>query len=230
MRIARNLRKCIQGLWFQLKGIGVFVLVPVLVLYGLIPLINYLAYQFQIHVPGAGDGMLYDNILRMTQYFIPLLSVWWSLFVLEHYVEAPSHELLYLDHRLKLGELLFLYVAFLILMIPLFVVYTRIFPTFWWLFLKLAVLNLFYLASAYCIAYMFGKLLPAILLVLFYTIYVITESSVAVLTEEYLMPLSEKIGIDFLKWMTGYILLAVLLLVIGGIANYFYPERGGSSD
>lgn len=228
MCVAGYLRKCIRGLWFQLKGISVFALVPILGLYGLLPFMNYLAYRFQ-SVPSVGENMLYDNILRMSQYFVPLLSVWWILFVLEHYVEEPSHELLYLDYRLKLGELLLLYAGFLMLMVPLFVVYTRIFPTFWWLFLKLAVLNLFYLASAYCTAYISGKLLPAILLVLFYTLYVIAESSTG-FTEHHLLPLEEMIGPKFLEGMAAYILLDLVLLMIGGIANYFYPERGGGPD
>lgn len=218
MRIKKYLDKCIRGLYYQLKGIGMFALVPVFVLYILLPVMNIFAYHFQ----GSGNiEQLYDNILRMGQYFIPLMSVWWLLFVLEHYIEEPMHELLYLDYRVKLGEFLLLYFSFLVLMIPPFLIYTRIFPVLWWLFLKLAIMNLFYFASAYGTSYFLGKIIPGVILVIFYTIYVIAAGR----QEGALFMLSLLTGQELWQAMWGYLLAALLLLLLGGISNYYFIEK-----
>lgn len=224
MYLKRNLMYSIRSLGFQLKGIGVFIWVPLLVMYVIFPSIHIIAYQMPIIENTTAESQLYDSILRMTQYFIPLLSVWWPIFVLEHNIEEPMHELLYLKSRIKLGNLMLLYIGFLICMVPLFLVYTRFFPSFWWLFLKLAILNFFYLASVYAVAYLFEKIIFAAGLVFFYTIFVITQS----MTKTILLDLILMKGRELFEGMWGFIVVALVLLCIGGIANYYFPEKNNS--
>ena len=216
MCVKRYLEKSIWNLYFRLKGMGVFAFMPVLGLYGLLPVLNILAYYFK-----RDPEMLYTNIVKMSQYLIPLLSVWVILFVLEHCIEEPMHELLYMNNRVKLWELLLLYAGFGILMVPLFIVYTRIFPELWWLYGKVLVLNLFYLSSTYAVSYLFGKMIPGAILVLFYTVYAMTERA----TGMNLFLLSVYTGREFVQWMLGYLIVSALLIVVGEILNYRYPER-----
>ena len=219
MCIKEYLEKNIMNLYFRLKGIGITAFIPILGLYIFIPMINLCVYAFHKEMK-----YVLANILEVTQYFIPLLSVWWILFVLAHYVEAPMHELLYLKQRIKLGEVLELYGVFLVLMLPLFIVYTILFPELWWLYLKLVILNLVYLATAYCLAFLFGKRIPAVIAVVFCTAYIIMEYQTG-LAGVVLMPLQLLKGMEFMERMCGYLILIVVLMVVGSIANYFYPER-----
>lgn len=219
MCVKRYLEKSIWNLYFRLKGMGIMSFIPVFGLYGLIPVLNVLAYYFK-----NDKNMLYDNIVRMSQYLIPLFSVWIILFILEHCIEEPMHELLYMNNRIKLWELLLLYIGFCVLMLPLFVVYTRLFPELWWLYLKILVLNLFYLSSAYAVSYLFGKMIPAAVLVLYYTVYAVMESTTG-LTGTNLFPLEVYTELEFMQWMRGYLILTMILLAVGVGFNYYYPER-----
>lgn len=219
MHIKRYLKKNLFCTYFQLKGIGPFFLAPLIGLYILTPCSNYITWQFY-----REPGPLYTNILKECQFFFPLLSVWYLFFVLEHYVEEPGHELLYVGGRNKLPGMFLLYGVFLLLMLPLFFVYTRIFPELWWLYLKIAVVNLFYFAMVYLAAFLSGKITVSVLLALSYTIYVIAEESIGRTGVSYYRNQVAS-GWDLLWEMKGMLLLTVLFFIAGSICNYLYPER-----
>lgn len=62
-------RQLLNG-YYRIKGMGVFIWIPVFVLYVLIPVTNYGVYQ---HFRDM--DMLYSNIITVCQYFVPLCSV-----------------------------------------------------------------------------------------------------------------------------------------------------------
>lgn len=210
--------KNMRNIYFQLKGIGLFVFIPIIGLYLLIPTVNYIVFWFY-----HDWDLLYDSILKECQYFIPLLSVWWSFFLLEHYVEEPGHELLYIDRRNKWFTLFLLYIGYLILMLPLFFVYTGLFPELWWLFLKLGIINLLYLAIAYATAFLTGKIVISVLGLLLYSIYVIAEES-NFLGISYYNSLILTNG-EFLHEMQGFVIATIIFFIAGVIGNHMFPER-----
>lgn len=208
-----------RNMYFQLKGIGIFVLVPPIGLYLLVPLSNWITYRFYQDL-----NMLYTNILKECQFYLPLLSVWYILFLLEHLVEEPGHELLYVKGWNKLPQLLFPYGGFLLLMLPLFAVYTRLFPELWWLYLKLAVIQFLYLAVAYVLAFFSGKIVFCVMAVLCYTIYVIMGDTMGIGVFSYLR-LQQAEGLALLSELKGFLIAAGLLLGAGIACNYYFPER-----
>ena len=64
-------------------------------------------------------------------------------------------------------------------------------------------------------------MIPGAILVLFYTVYAMTERA----TGMNLFLLSVYTGREFVQWMLGYLIVSALLIVVGGILNYRYPER-----
>lgn len=219
MRVKEYWIKLLRNMYFQLKGIGIFVLVPPVGLYLLVPLSNWITYEFYKDM-----DMLYMNILKECQFFLPLLSVWYILFMLEHYAEEPGHELLYVGGWNKLCQLLLPYVGFLLLMLPLFIVYTLLFPELWWLYLKLAIIQFLYLAAVYLLAFIAGKIVFCVMAVLCYTIYVIMGDTMGIGAISYLR-LQLAMGWDLWGELKGFLLAGVLLLGAGLLCNYYFPER-----
>lgn len=219
MRIKEYCLILFRNMYFQLKGIGIFVLIPPAGLYILVPLSNWVTYQIYQDM-----DMLYTNILKECQFYLPLLSAWYLLFLLEHLVEEPGHELLYVGGWNKLPQLLLPYLGFLILMLPLFVVYTRLFPEFWWLYLKLALIQFLYLAAVYALAFCSGKIVFCVMAVLCYTIYVIMGDAMGIGILSYLR-LQLSTGLELLSELTGFLIAALVLLGTGLACNYYFPER-----
>lgn len=219
MRVKEYWIRLVRNMYFQLKGIGICVLVPPVGLYLLTPLSNWITYQVYQDM-----NLLYVNILKECQFYLPLLSVWYGLFILEHLVEEPGHELFYVGGWNKFFQLFLPYAGFLILMLPLFVVYTRLFPDLWWLYLKLAVIQFLYLTAVYLLAFISGKIVFCVMTVLCYTIYIIMGDTMGIGVLSYLR-LQQAAGVALLSELKGFLIAAVVLLGAGLLCNYYFPER-----
>lgn len=206
-------------MYFQLKGIGIFALIPLIGIYVLLPLSNWVVYLFYQDM-----DMLYTNIVKECQLFLPMLSVWYLLFILEHLVEEPGHELLYVGGWNKLYQLLFPYAAFLLLMLPLFFAYTYLFSKLWWLYIKLAVIQFLYLSVVYVLAFLSGKIIFCIMVVLCYGIYVIMSDSIGTEFLSYLR-LELATGLELFSELKVELVISVLLLGVGVLCNYYFPKR-----
>lgn len=219
MHIKRNIARNLKNIYWQLKGIGIFNLAPVLGLYVLIPLANLAAYGMRHDM-----DYLYVNIVKQCQIFCPILSVWYVIFVLEHCIEEPGNELLYIRHRNKLPELLLCYLAFQILLLPLFAVYTGMFPDLWWLYLKLCVIQLLYLGLAYFTAFLCRKITISVLAVLCYSISTVMAATVEVQGISYYKVIVNQ-GTDLVRELIPFALAAGVMLIGGCICNYYFPMR-----
>lgn len=219
MRIKRHIIKNLRNTYFQLKGAGLFVFVPIIIMYVFVPLTNYMCWQFY-----KDTDLLYLSVLRELQFCFPISSVWNTFFLLEHYVEESGHDLLYIGKRNKFGGLLLVYVIFMIIMVPLFVVYTRIFPDLWWLYLKLGIVSMFFLSMIYLAAFVSGKIVLSVISALSYTIYVIAEISVGMMDISY-YAVQVSHGWNLLHEMQGMIIVTILLLAAGCFFNHIFPER-----
>lgn len=219
MYIKKYIVKNIRNIYWQLKGIGVFKLVPVLGLYVLLPLTNLLSYRIN-----ADMDYLYTNIVKECQIICPILSVWCIIFLLEHCIEEPGYELLYIGQRNKLFELLLCYFAFVILMLPLFFVYTRMFSDLWWLYLKLCIIQLLYLALAYFMAFLCRKITVSVLLVICYSISAVMTATVDVQGISYYCVIVAQ-GKEMLQELIPFAAATVVLLIGGCVCNYYFPQR-----
>lgn len=215
MYIKKYMIKPFCTLYFQLKGIHLFAAIPILGLYLILPISHYIAYHFYQNM-----DMLYMNIINECQYLCPILSVWWIFFVLEHYVEEDGHELLYIGRRNKVVSLILLYILFLLLMIPLFVVYTSFFSDLWWLYAKLIIIQWLYMTILYCGSFLIGKINIPVIITLLYTICAIMGAGGI----SYYQPIVSS-GIEFVQEMRGFLLAGILLMATGCICNHFFPEH-----
>lgn len=219
MYIKRYLEKQLRNTYWQLKGIGFFNLIPLIGLYILIPISNVITYQFY-----QEPEYLYVNIVKECQFFCPLLSIWWIFFLLEHFIEEPGNELLFVDGRNKLVNVLIPYIGFMILMIPLFVVYTALFSELWWLYWKLAIVNLLYVAIAYFAAFLSKKIVISLIFALCYTIDAILEETMGISGISYYNA-QVMTGWEMVKEMKVFLIMTMLFLLAGMVCNYCFPYR-----
>lgn len=212
----KSIRKHIVSGYYQMKGIGYFVLIPMTVLYLLIPLSNYAVYHFW------GDlDMLYSNIIMVCQYMCPIFSVWYVFFILYHYVEVPGNEIFYVEGKNKISELIFPYTLYLILMLPLFVIYTRLFSDLWWLYFKLCIVNLLYVAITYSITFLTKKILLSVIVILLYTMLVIAENTFGWEMISYYNAFLYT-GLALCKELLPLFIASLLLFAVGSIGNHYY--------
>lgn len=219
MRIKRDIVRNLKNIYWQLKGIWIFNLVPVLGLYVGIPLANLMAYSINHDM-----DYLYVNIVKQCQIFCPILSAWYVIFVLEHCIEEAGSELLYIRHRNKLPELLLCYLLFQILLLPLFVIYTGMFPDLWWLYLKLSVIQLLYLGLAYATAFLWRKITISTLIIVCYSISTVMAATVEVQGISYYRVIVNQ-GIDMVRELAPFALAAGVMLIGGCVCNYYFPQR-----
>jgi hypothetical protein len=205
------------NLYFQLKGMGGAVWIPILVIYVFIPFSNFIVYVYR------DSEALIDNISKTVHIGVPFFSIWWILFVLEQMIEEPLSELQYLSQRNKLPELIILYDVYQVMLLPLFIVYTRISQDFWWLYLKMAILSIFYFSIVYCLSYVARSIIPSVLTVFLYTIYVMLENVMG-LAEVKILSFQIYVGWELVWKLLGYMILSVVLFGIGTICNHKYPE------
>lgn len=210
----------IKSVYYQMKGISYFVWIPPIVLYILLPAVHYMVY-----LKSNDMSEVYSNILKNAQYFIPLLSVWLILFVLYHFVEQSGCELLYVTETIKMHYIILVSLLFDILMLPLFVGYTYFFPEYWWLYIKLCVINLMYASFAYVLTYVLQRIIPTILWLLFYSsIGLWGDSNGIGIISYYTFDLM--VGRMLFDELIPFMFTTIIAFFWGGIANYRFSQKG----
>lgn len=213
------MKRLIMKSYYQLKGIGCLVWVPVVILYIMLPGTSYAVYSLFKDM-----DMLYSSILENSQYICPMFSVWYVLFVLYHFVEQPGCEILYAGGRCKLPELVFPYILYNLYMLPLFAIYGYLFPEFWWLYVKLCGVNLLYVGVVYAGAYIFRSIVPGVIIVLLYSVLVFMEGTGAVGNITYF---SDEIhtGLALLFEMIPIFIMIGVMLMAGIFANQLFVRK-----
>lgn len=199
--------------YYQIKGIGIFCWVPVLILYIFIP-----CWSCSVYAGFQDIEEVYTFFVETSQYMCPVFSVWLPFFVLYHLIEQPGCEVLYVDKIYKCSELLVPYILYTILMLPLFGVYSWMFPNLWWLYLKLCVVNLLYLGIVYAFSYLFGQIIPGIIVVLLYSVLAFMEGSKNTGVFSYFSSVVNTGG-KLIKELLPILVVSAILFLIGIMAN-----------
>ena len=211
MVFMEQIRSGMLNMYYRIKGMGVFALIPLLILYLIIPAINYSAFWYFRDM-----DMLYFNIVTTSQYLIPIVSVWYVLFILYHFVEQTGNEILYVFSMDKLTDLFFPYLFFSILMLPLFLVYTKLFPELWFFYGALLAVNFAYLAFSYFTAFLNNSISISVIGILCYTIFEIMIKRN--LDDVYIyQEAAHHIGNYMRSCIVPYIAVAVVMLLLGRI-------------
>lgn len=214
MRVKKHMKLYTIRVYYHLKSIGLLFFVPLIFIDILIPLLNVLEYSKY----GVGEE-LYINILQYSQWFMPLFSVWWIIFVLREYLESDGNELLYVhSNRCKLNDVLCIFFVYILNIAIIFTIYTALFPNMKYEFIKILSISILYLGIVYSFAYFTKSITITLMAILLYTLASIIFSANILVFPLYftLKRITPSLYFDsyFPLAITG-----ILLLVIGVVLN-----------
>lgn len=141
MLLKKYLRLSFVGIKAQHKT----ALIPLIVVYLLVPALNLAVWKRY-----GIEYTLYINIIQFTQMLFPFFSVWWSFFTLREYTEGAGSELLYVcDKNGQSIMAVITWMIYIVMLIPLYIVYTACFTTMIFEFVRIVCESLLMLGILY---------------------------------------------------------------------------------
>ena len=215
MHIKEDITLYLKRTVLHFKSIGILFYIPLLIVNVLIPVIAYLRYQ-----KSGISELLYTDILQYTQWLVPFFSIWWILFVLREYIEADGNELLYVhSDRCKLKDILYIFVIYILDVGLTFTIYTLLFTSMKYEYLKIITVCIFYLGATYFFTYLTNSITITLLISLFYTLVNLVFGTIGNTCFPMYLSL-KKISLE--RFLSLYLPLAVsgvFLIFIGTLLN-----------
>lgn len=199
MYVKRKLTIWLEKIYLQWKGLGKIKFLPFIA--------NYIILPIFVLVCARISG-IYSKGIYFAQYgsfFIPFMSVWWIIMVLQEYVEGTGSEVVRMHDRIKLPEVIIYFLFYLISMLPLFTIANKYWDTNMDEIILLVTQCIFYLGIAYFMIFTFRSILAAIIPTLTYTLF-----SMSIIGD-----IIEKLHINDFRNSLGYVVVGVILLVLG---------------
>ncbi len=199
---------------FFLKSMGSLRFVPPVIfdiLLLVLPLKTYFNY-------GSGEK-LEQHLLLLTQFFMPLFSVWWVVFTLREYLESDGNELFFTGgKKVILKELLMVFLLAMGNILLLFVIYFFLQPNFSIECARIISVCVFYFGLTYGIAFFVKSVSVILLSLLLYTLLNFTIPIQELVFPFYMSRQLLTIE-DFIIVCLPLLLIGILLSVIGFCAN-----------
>ena len=112
MSIEGKLDYWLSGLWIQWKGMGRLKYLPFIVNYIIIPVSLYIYWKM--------DAKYFtDHINEQIFFFIPIMSIWWEILLLQQYVEGEGRELLWIHKQNKLLDIMVYFILYIVSLFPI---------------------------------------------------------------------------------------------------------------
>lgn len=136
---------------YDLKSIRWFALVPLAVIWVVLPFINwYMISRFPPEFTLA-------NTLSQAQIFMPIMAAFPVIFVLRAYIENDGHEVLYIFSNVKRTgflTILCVYVLYVLVLAPVFIWYFSIYGPLWYELFRTLVQAFFFASFSYALVYL----------------------------------------------------------------------------
>ena len=199
MYVKRKLTLWSEKIYLQWKGLGRIKFLPFIANYIILPIFVLVC---------AGTSIIYDEGFYFSQYgvfFIPFMSVWWIIMVLQEYVEGTGSEVIRMYDRIKLPEIMIYFLFYLVLMLPLFTIANKCWDTNMDEIILMVTQCVFYLGIAYFMIFTFNSILGAIIPILTYTLF-----SMSIIGD-----VIEKFQINDFRNSIGYVVVGSILIILG---------------
>lgn len=189
-----------ERMYLQCRGIGIPMLIPLLANYIIFPLTVFLFAQ------SADYRGAEEYAWELSSLFIPIMSVWWIILVLEKSLEEQG-ELFYLYERAKWLDVLIYYIAYILFIIPICLNFMNRWPDEFYMedFVSLFAQCFFSVCLTYLLCFMTKSVVVSFVTILAFTLY----------AEGRLYILFERFGME--RWISGpgYFVVGIFCLLIG---------------
>ena len=210
MHTEKDMRLSIYSVKYYLKSIGGLRFVPLVIFNLILPVLIFIGYR------KYGTSELFEmELLDLTQYFLPLFSVWWTVFVLREYLEADGNELFYIGgKRIIVKELGLIFLVAMLNIALLVAVCVALLPSFIIESVRIISVCLFYFGLTYCMAFLLKSVTMTLLTLILYTLLNFTLSFNNMFFPLYmsrqLIEISELLTICFPLFALGLLLILVV--------------------
>lgn len=199
MYVKRKLTLWLEKIYLQWKGLGKIKFLPFIVNYIVLPIFVLVC---------AGTSIIYDEGFYFAQhggFFIPFMSVWWIIMVLQEYVEGTGSEVIRMYDRIKLPEVIVYFLFYLTSMLPLFTIANKCWSTNMDEIILIVNQCVFYLGIVYFMIFTFNSILAAIIPILTYTLF-----SMSIIGD-----IIERFQINDFRNSLGYVVVGGILMILG---------------
>lgn len=199
MSVKEKLKIWSERLKLQWRGCGKLMYVPLAVNYILLPVTAYIM---------ARNSMYHDYgnaFVEQMFYFVPVMSVWWIMLIMQEYVEGDGHEVLWVYNKNKVFDVLAYTVLYLISLLPHLDIGVFYLDAYIGNFTIIFAQCIFYSGVMFVLSMATRSIVPGFVFALAYTLY-----SGARMNE-----ILEAVHLYSLKSEGGYVFAAVVCFVLG---------------
>lgn len=218
MRAGKHLERERQLFLFQLKNVRKLLAVPVILLFAVIPLVLCAVMK------KYGDiYYVEENFVILTQYLVPLMSVWGMGFAFVELIEADGEEIHYVNHRMK-DNLVLLWLLLYLAVVALGCAVAGIWVGNVWLeYMRMAISSCFYTSLFFCVMFWSDSMTVPFLAVSVYWLASIFGNQVPF---DWLNCYDTRfMSVELLFHKYVYIMLAAVLLYLAGYVGNRRKQR-----
>lgn len=192
------------GAWFEKirlewRGLGKTQYLPFIVNYIVLPL--FVVVCANASYMNKEDYYFAEN----GSYFIPFMSVWWMILILQEYVEGIGSEVIRIYDKNKMPEMFFYFAIYILSIIPISVIAVKVWKVDVDTIEMFMAQSVFYFGLIIFMTFTFRSILAAVVSVLGYTL----------LSQSILDEIWEKFRLNDFRDVKGYIFVGVCLLILG---------------
>lgn len=195
----RRLSAWFEKVRFEWRGLGKIKYLPFIVNYIILPL--FVVVCAKASYMNNEDYYFTEN----GSYFIPFMSVWWMILILQEYIEGIGSEVIRIYDRNKMPEMFFYFGVYLVSIIPVSVFSMKVWKVDIETIEMFIAQSVFYFGVVIFVTFTFRSILAAVVSVLGYTL----------LSKSIFDEIWEKFKLNDFRDVKGYVFVGICLLVLG---------------
>lgn len=195
-----------------IKSMGFLFWIPILINDVLIPSVVYIIKMSANHM------CVLQGIYTLTQMFVPFLSIFWIVIHLSKYVDENGNEIFFIKNRIKLLEIIKLYILYIVINNIFFIWYYTISKELLLELIHLIIVSLLFVSAIYLLVFLFDNISLAIIPMFLYAISSITNLN-STLSK---ISFYEYMGMSMKQLKTKYIhflIIGIIFMIIATILN-----------
>lgn len=206
-----------MDLKISIKSMGKAFYIPLIINDVIIPLVIWIINE------NGSDYNLDQGVYMITQMFTPFLASFWIYLHLIKYVDMKGNESFYIKNRNKCGEVLKLFVLYIITNTPFFLWYTSLNKKYALEWVHIVIVSFLFASAAYFLSFMLKSISLALIPSFIYMLASVTE----------LNPLLNKISFFEYEGMTSsqitsrysyFVIVAIMFISFGEILNKHHKQ------
>ncbi|MBZ9637734.1 ABC transporter permease [Clostridium sp. FP1] len=203
--------------YFSLKNLKIYYFVPLIILYIFIPILNIGMVNLSGNIENA-----YVLVFSEAEKYIPILSLWWIIFVFKEYIEEDGNEILYCiedSGKVKIHHISLLFAWYIIHVSVLFLIYSLFWDNVFLEFIKTVIQCFFFTSVAYMLMYTLKSTTISFMFLLIYELLSIFINSKS-FNYISIFENGEKISLQaIITKYSVFFIVGILFLIIGVYKN-----------